>query len=317
MVKSSFIAYTNANLFTYFLSTQYRDNMRITIARVARELIDSPSLSPRTKAIYEGAIIPFLQKYGSRKIDEITRREVIEYLESRTDLSIRTYKLHQRIIGRLFNFAIDNNYLDFSPVRRLPRKTLASHLSSDEGYKYLESKTLDILFDAASVDPQTYALLRLLYESGARIKEILTLSLHDINFREHQFQVIGKGNKRRYCYFGRGSKEALEQYIKHERPHPHKALFTERNKTSRVINYLSYSSAYRRMKDVTEDYPELSTFTFHQLRHTFATERANIMPIEVLRALMGHENIQTTLIYQKITSRVAKQAAQDALDALR
>lgn len=52
------------------------------------------------------------------------------------------------------------------------------------------------------------------------------------------------------------------------------------------------------------------------LRHTFATERVGLMAIEELRALMGHENIQTTLRYQKITSSRAESVAKSALNNL-
>jgi integrase/recombinase XerD len=55
----------------------------------------------------------------------------------------------------------------------------------------------------------------------------------------------------------------------------------------------------------------------HDLRHTFATERAGLMGIEELRALMGHQNIQTTLRYQKVTSGRAEVAAQNAFKLLK
>jgi len=54
----------------------------------------------------------------------------------------------------------------------------------------------------------------------------------------------------------------------------------------------------------------------HDLRHTFATGRVGLMGIEELRALRGHENIQTTLRYQKLTSRRAEAVAKQALDKL-
>ncbi|MBC1281145.1 site-specific integrase, partial [Nostoc sp. UCD121] len=54
----------------------------------------------------------------------------------------------------------------------------------------------------------------------------------------------------------------------------------------------------------------------HDLRHTFATERVGLMGIEELRALMGHESIQTTLRYQKVTSQRAEVVAKSALKNL-
>jgi integrase/recombinase XerD len=64
------------------------------------------------------------------------------------------------------------------------------------------------------------------------------------------------------------------------------------------------------------DIPELQGVRIHDLRHTFATERVGLMAIEELRALMGHESIQTTLKYQKITSQRAEEVAQLALKSL-
>jgi integrase/recombinase XerD len=54
----------------------------------------------------------------------------------------------------------------------------------------------------------------------------------------------------------------------------------------------------------------------HDLRHTYATERVQLISLEELRALMGHDNIQTTLHYQKVTSQKAEEAAQKALQLL-
>ena len=64
------------------------------------------------------------------------------------------------------------------------------------------------------------------------------------------------------------------------------------------------------------DSSELREIRIHDLRHTFATERVGLMGIEELRALMGHESIQTTLRYQKVTSQRAEFVAQLALKNL-
>lgn len=60
----------------------------------------------------------------------------------------------------------------------------------------------------------------------------------------------------------------------------------------------------------------LEAVILHDLRHTFATERVGLMSIEELRNLMGHEKIQTTLRYQKVTSLRVEEVAQKALSFL-
>jgi integrase/recombinase XerD len=290
-----------------------------TLARVARELLDSPDLSPRTKKLYEGILTGFVAQCGSTWVEQASRQQVEAYLRSLNHLSFRTHQLHQTVIHRLFRFAMERQYTEKNPValikRRKPDPTKSEH-RSDESVKYLTQGQLRTLMRAASTNPRLNALLWLLYESGARIAEILALKLKDVDLVERQFQVIGKGNKKRLCFFGQLAAGALKDYIEQHRHSPSPALFTERLTRSCQVRPLSYATAYRDLRGVIDEYKSLTGTRFHDLRHTFATERAQIVPLEVLRALLGHEKIQTTLLYQKITSRVARDSAQEALDHL-
>lgn len=79
---------------------------------------------------------------------------------------------------------------------------------------------------------------------------------------------------------------------------------------------LSYRRIYTNWCEAIENSLLLKGARLHDLRHTFATERVGLMSIEELRALMGHEKIQTTLRYQKVTSLRAEEVAQKALSFL-
>lgn len=287
-----------------------------TVARVTRELLDSPDLSPRTRVLYEGILTKFVARCGSTRINQVTRDQVEAYLQSLNHLSLRTHHLHQTVIHRLFRFAMEREFSGVNPValikRRKPVPTRGEY-RSDEVVKYLTPKQLQTLMQAASTNQRLSALLWLLYESGARIAEILALRLKAIDLTERQFQVIGKGNKKRLCFFGERTAGALKDYIEHERYSSSPALFTERLRRSCQVRPLAYATAYRDLREAINQYRSLKGTRFHDLRHTFATERAQIIPLEVLRALLGHEKIQTTLLYQKITSRVAREEAQSAL----
>jgi integrase/recombinase XerD len=294
--------------------------MIFTLARVATELLSNPALLPKTKKSYEGVLLPLLEKLGQISIDQIKRPQIEDYLLNLTHVGYRTHNKHQTIITRLFNFAIEHEYIDVNPISHLkPKKPdfKQGEHSSDEPVRYLGEKELNSLYKLIANIPRLNALVTLLHESGARISEVLALNLKDINFSEQEFKVVGKGNKKRWCYFGDRTQSALSHYINGNREHPHEALFTERLVFKRSIRRLTYDSAYKEWKEVVRKYSTLSDARLHDLRHTFATERARVVPLEVLRALLGHENIQTTLIYQKITSQVAKEVAHNALKDLR
>jgi integrase/recombinase XerD len=154
--------------------------------------------------------------------------------------------------------------------------------------------------------------VHLLYSSGARIAEILALDLSDIDFTARKFQVIGKGNKQRWCFYNEDTEFCLNNYIKYYRHPQINALFTAQKPNNQQVSRLSYATAYSTLVNAAKNIPELEGVGFHQLRHTFASQRVGIMGVEELRALMGHEKIQTTLRYSKVTSLRAQEVALHA-----
>jgi integrase/recombinase XerD len=290
-----------------------------TVAHVATELLTDPSLNHRTKKLYEGTLLPFLERHGRSELPDVSRQTIETYLNSQTHLNFRTHNLHQAVIHRLFSFAVERGYIQANPltgIRRRKPDPAKGEYGSDEAVRHLSRKQVEIFFRAVSPNPRLTALISLLYESGVRISEVLALKLKSFDFEAAQFQVIGKGNKKRWCFFGERSSQAMKRYLDGGRHHPHHALFTERGAYLNDIRPLSYQTAHRDLQEAIRPYASLKGVRFHDLRHTFATERAQIVPLEVLRALLGHEKIQTTLIYQKITSQVAREAAHAALQKL-
>jgi integrase/recombinase XerD len=79
---------------------------------------------------------------------------------------------------------------------------------------------------------------------------------------------------------------------------------------------LNYRTIYTYWQNCIQKEPLLQGVRIHDLRHTFATERVGLMGIEELRALLGRQNIQTTLRYQKVTSERAEVVAQTAFSLL-
>jgi integrase/recombinase XerD len=145
---------------------------------------------------------------------------------------------------------------------------------------------------------------------------VLALDLAEINIDVRKFQVIGKGNKTRWCFYSEDAAESMTYYIKYARHKNHSALFTAEQQFTNLHSRLSYRAAYQSWIELKNSEILLEGIRFHDLRHTFATERVGLMGIEELRALMGHENIQTTLQYSKVTSQRAEQVAQLAFEKI-
>ncbi len=290
-----------------------------TLATVATQFLQRPGLAQGTLKAYESTLMPLLAVYGSWQIELLERCEVVEYLQSLTHLAYTTRRKHQATVQALFNFAVEQGYLRNNPIVRLkqpkPDPQQGEH-TSDDAIRYLTEPQLKCLYQAVELDTRMRAIISLLHRSGARISEVLQLDLDNIDFEEQRFQVLGKGNKQRWCFFSQDTAIALAEYIRNVR-HPHgTALFTAQQPISLETSRISYRRIHQCWETLIAPYPELKGARLHDLRHTFATERVGLMGIEELRALMGHESIQTTLRYQKVTSRRAESVAKQALNQL-
>lgn len=293
--------------------------MTTTLAQVATAFLKRSGLATTTLKSYEQTLLPLLKQHGGLSIELVDRKLLVSYLESLDYLKYTTHNRHQAIISALFNFAVDSGYIQSNPASRLegrkPMKERGEH-RTDEEIRYLTPEQLEIMYSLIKPNIRLEAIARLLHRSGARVGEVLALSLAQINQEQHKFQVVGKGNKQRWCFYSEDAEIALQKYIKYYRHSESTALFTAQHPTTKVITRLNYRTVNADWNEAISQSQELEGIRLHDLRHTFATERVGLMAIEELRALMGHENIQTTLRYQKVTSARAEVVAKQALEKL-
>jgi integrase/recombinase XerD len=291
----------------------------VILAKLATEFLERPGLAATTLRSYEFTLMPLLKEYGRWSIDILDRQLLVAYLNQIVNVSYTTHHRHQAVITALFNFAIEQDYIQSNPIsnlkRRKPNRADGEH-ATDENIRYLTPEQLSILERVIKKDARMSALVNLLHSSGARIAEVLALDLAQINIDARKFQVIGKGNKTRWCFYSEDTAESLNYYIKYYRHSDCLALFTAEQPFTHIHSRLSYQAAYQSWTKLLSSEIQLQGVRFHDLRHTFATERVGLMGIEELRALMGHENIQTTLKYSKVTSQRAEQVAQLAFERL-
>lgn len=293
--------------------------MTITLARLATEFLERRGLSQNTQRSYELTLMPLVAQYGRWPIEIISRKVLSEYLESLVHLSITTHHRHQAIIQALFNFAVEQGYLTVNPIagikRRKPDPDKGEH-DTDQVVRYLNEQQMTVLYELVANDRRMHAIVRLLHRTGARIGELLALDLEQVDNVGRKFQVVGKGNKRRWCFYSEDAAIALNEYIKYDRGAGVSALFTAQHSLTGEVSRLSYRQAHKCFRELIAASHILKDIRLHDLRHTFATERVGLMALEELRALMGHENIQTTLRYQKVTSLRAEEVAHKALNIL-
>lgn len=178
--------------------------------------------------------------------------------------------------------------------RRLP-----SFLSHDEIHELLERT-------AQRKDPlakRDLALLELLFASGLRAGEILSLRRKDVHLEERYARIRGKGDKEREVFFSKRARQALEDYLLRLRP---LLLKKDKDEETFFLTRRGGPISERGLESIVESSARKASFPLkihpHMLRHTFATELLNNgMDLRVLQELMGHESINTTSIYTHVT----------------
>ena len=145
------------------------------------------------------------------------------------------------------------------------------------------------------------AIVGLMLLQGLRSAELLALNREDALLSEAQLRVRGKGNKFRFLPLAPETVQLLEHYLHLERPNPcSAALFVSLKGRARGARMISAGlrSLFRHHRQTTN----IQLANPHRFRHTFATDMIRAgMSLPALMQLMGHSDIQTTLIYVDVT----------------
>lgn len=146
------------------------------------------------------------------------------------------------------------------------------------------------------------ALLELLYATGIRVSECISIEMEDIDFQYSIIRVMGKGRKERIVPFGQYAHEALTKYKDEVRPklmkkEKHQRFFVNMRGgqlTARGVRYI-LNQMIEKASMHTKIYP-------HMLRHTFATHLLNNgADLRTVQELLGHVNLSSTQVYTHVT----------------
>ncbi len=147
------------------------------------------------------------------------------------------------------------------------------------------------------------AMLELLYASGMRVSELVSLNLGDVDTEGGYVRCFGKGNKERLIPIHPQAVQAVKEYITETRPQllrsdAEPALFLNRRG-----DRLTRQGLWQKLKDYAKSAGLGKVVTPHTLRHSFATHMlSGGADLRSVQELLGHANISTTQIYTHLTS---------------
>lgn len=146
-------------------------------------------------------------------------------------------------------------------------------------------------------------MLEVMYSSGLRVSELLSLRLKQINMEKGVIDIIGKGNKQRKVPIGEYALEFVDKYIKEIRIH-NPGRRTKYLFLNRYGKPLSRQYFFMQIKKYAGQAGIEEEISPHTLRHCFATHMLeNGAELRALQEMLGHTKLSTTQIYTNISSK--------------
>ncbi len=179
--------------------------------------------------------------------------------------------------------------------RRLPRP-----LSREEVTRLLEAASVE----TTPLGLRDRALLELLYATGMRASEVVTLRVEDVDFEAATVRCLGKGNKERVLPIHATALACLQRYCVEGRPF----LLRDPGEQRLFVNHLGGPLTRQGVWLVVHHYAQAAGLerrvTPHTLRHTFATHLLDGgADLRDVQHFLGHASITTTQIYTEVSSR--------------
>ena len=242
---------------------------------------------------------------GNRGWQSVDKPVLTQYA---LDLQERGYSATTRArkiaaVKSFFNFLFEEGIVSQDPTESLasPRigRALPKTLSEEEMGLLLEEASRGSSLEAR----RNMAMIELMYATGMRVSEMMSLAVGDLNLKEEYVRCLGKGSKERLINIHDQAVNALDTYLREVRPHllsqgkkdgaREDALFLNRRgeRLTRQGFWLILKGCGSRANIKTPITP-------HTLRHSFATHMLRGgAPLRYLQELLGHASISTTQVY--------------------
>lgn len=246
---------------------------------------------------------------------EVTSGLIVEYVSELREREYKDATVARKVaaVKSFFGFLVAESMVSADPTENLKSpqvgKTLPRSLTAREVDELLEQPARRNTPEAR----RDKAMLELLYATGLRVTELVSLDLNDVALESDPVTVrcVGKGDRERVLPLPERTADELRQYIFHIRPR----LVRNRREGALFVNRrgerLTRQGFWLILKNYAKDANLDGVITPHTLRHTFATHMlSGGMPLRNVQDALGHASISTTQIYTHLTD-AQKRAAYD------
>ena len=263
-------------------------------------------LSKNTALAYRTDLNTYLKFLEEKKInyETITHLEITDFLWHLQQSGSKPTSVYRMIesIRQFYKFLVAENFIKTDPTinltgNKLP-EALPDILTNEEVTKLLNSVS-----ESDNLSIRNRAMLELLYATGLRVSELISLKFSNIDIEECYVKIFGKGNKERLVPFGQKAQLYLKRYLRIRKNTKSEFIFL-----TRLNKPISRIEFWRQLKQIALKAGIMKNITPHTLRHSFATHLlTGGADIRFVQEMLGHSSISTTQIYTHVSQQRLKE----------
>lgn len=228
----------------------------------------------------------------TKPINQIKTNDIRAFLynyQRNREITNRSLDFLRTILCTFFRWCSCEGYIESDPsanirpikYTRKPRKAL-----SQIELEYVRR---------ACKDERELCIVEVLYSTGCRVIELCNIKLQDIDWKNHEILVLGKGDKYRKVYINAKAEVAINTYLGSRRHKSEYLLCNERG--GGQMSKANIEKIFSRIERDTG-----ITVSPHIMRHTMATQALTGTTVEVVQQMLGHASIATTMIYAEVNT---------------
>ncbi len=270
------------------------------------DLWSNRGLSDNTLAAYRTDLRHFDRyvQQASYTLTQVSQQLIRDYLDSRFDQGFaRTSSARlMSSLRRFYQFLLLKKQIQIDPIAQVKSPKLARKLPDS-----LSEQDVDNLLNEPNVeDPlecRDRAMLELLYATGLRVTELVSLTMEQLSLRQGLVRVIGKGGKERLVPLGELAVNEVDHYLQGARAELLKGKLSDVLFPSKRAQMMTRQTFWHRIKLYALRAGIATHISPHTLRHAFATHLLNHgADLRVVQLLLGHSDLSTTQIYTHVAT---------------
>ncbi|XHS77264.1 site-specific tyrosine recombinase XerD [Burkholderiaceae bacterium UC74_6] len=260
-------------------------------------------LSRNTQEAYRRDLKLFaswLAAQQGRALDGCAEVDLLAYASARAADKTTSANRRLSVFKRYFRWALRERRISADPTLRI-----ASGKAANRNLKLLSQAQVEALLNAPDVDTalglRDRAMLELMYASGLRVTELVTLRSVNVGFKEMVVRITGKGAKERLVPYGEHAAAWIARYVSEARPE----LLAGRSSDELFVTARGEGMTRQMFWHIVKKCALQAGITVplspHTLRHAFATHLLNHgADLRVVQLLLGHSDLSTTQIYTHV-----------------